>query len=136
MKRFTVTGLLACGIVITIGATLQQVYSLPARFGPKVTTALVYRRADNIHSGYWSYTLRLTGNNFNADCKVEVDGEISKGKYFFDYAGRDVYSIRVVLGSWSRAHIKPKKRQVVVIAPVKTRGGIEQMRSEPVDVIW
>ena len=136
MKRFTVAGLLACGIVITFGATLQQSYALPARFGPKVTTALIYRRADNIHSGYWSYTLRLTGGNFNADCKVEVDGVISQGKYYYDYAGRDVYSIRVVLGSWSRAHFKSQKRQVVVISPVKTSGGTERLRSEPVEVIW
>lgn len=128
MKRHLLKVAAAVCTVAALSGLVILAQNLPERFWPKIEKAYVTRRVDNMHGTYWTYTLRLTGHNFTTKSKVEIDGQV-EGRHLYDMAGRDVMSIRVILGSWSRVYKKPKKYKVNVLNP----GGY---RSKVVEVTW
>ena len=136
MKRTFASLSFAVAASAVLGAVLFSAHALPEKFAPKIKKFEVTRKVDNSHSTYWTYTLRVSGDNFNGKCKLDIDGTLFTGRYVHEYASRHVYAVRVNLGSWSRIYLKPKAHQVTVIAPVQTRDGLEEMRSNTVEIVW
>jgi hypothetical protein len=131
MKRGIVRLLLVALVMVCsagVAAALSQ------QFAPKIEAAEVTRSRVDLHSGEWTYKLNVQGTNFSTESRVEIDGQPFKGYHRYITSTDEVYQIEVVLGQWSPIYVPPAKHSIVVMTPVRTRDGTQELRSDPVEL--